>query len=72
METKVVILSIPKNVFSEILTKPELEYLDYLVHLWNWSEAGPYKYHVFNNFPERLADQLQKHSLEHTFTFVTL
>jgi len=60
---KVHFFSIPDQVFAEIITRSDLEYLDFLTRLYRWSHFHGHKVMIHPHSPDNLIEQMQRHGL---------
>lgn len=64
---KVHILAVPSDTFAEILTRPDLEFLNHLTTLYFWNHFDNYKLIVRKEYPEVLLHQLELHKLSYFY-----
>ena len=69
---KVHLLAIPDATFAQILTLPELDYLNYLTGLYFWEHISGNKITLRPGKMEKLIRQLELHKLQYTYKEVNL
>lgn len=69
---KVHLLAIPDATFAQILTLPELDYLNYLTGLYFWEHIAGNKITLRSGKMEKLIRQLELHKLQYTYKEVNL
>lgn len=69
---KVHLLSIPDATFAQILTLPELDYLNYLTGLYFWEHIAGNKITLRPGKMEKLIRQLELHKLQYSYKEINL
>jgi hypothetical protein len=65
---KVHLLAIPDETFAQILTLPELDYLNYLTRLYFWQHMADYKITMRESKPEKLLRLLNIHNVSYCYS----